>query len=250
VDISPDHTELLLCRHTVLSAPCELLAAPLLGGAARRLGDLATLEEAAWSPDGQQLVYPRDKELLIARSDGWEVRKLATLAGYPRFARWSPDGSRVRFTVSVGGSFSLWEARIDGNSAYPLLPGWNPTFLAAFGDWTQEGKYFVFLAGPKASYRNDLWALREKVAWFQRTERGPFQLTNGPLAVTAPVPGTDGKHLFVEGHQERNEFLRYDLKSGPKTCIASPAHSGASTTLGPSTVSLGKTRCGTSSELQ
>jgi ferric-dicitrate binding protein FerR (iron transport regulator) len=29
VDISPDHTELLLCRHTVLSAPCELLAAPL-----------------------------------------------------------------------------------------------------------------------------------------------------------------------------------------------------------------------------
>ena len=53
------------------------------------------------------------------------------------------------------------------------------TFLAAFGDWTPDCKYFVFMAGPKASYRNDLWALREKVGWFQRTERGPFQLPNG-----------------------------------------------------------------------
>jgi serine/threonine protein kinase len=83
VSISPDRTELLLCRQPASSvAPCELWVAPLLGGPPRRLGDLAAENGvAAWSPDGQQLVYARDRELHIARSDGVEVRKLATLVG-------------------------------------------------------------------------------------------------------------------------------------------------------------------------
>jgi Tol biopolymer transport system component len=48
-----------------------------------------------------------------------------------------------------------------------------------------------------------------------RAQRGPFQLTNGPLAVCfMALPSADGKRLFVNGYQARNEFLRYDLKSG------------------------------------
>ena len=61
---------------------------------------------------------------------------------------------------------------------------------------------------------NTIWALREKVGWFQRAERGPFQLTNGPLSARWVGPSTDGKRLFINGCQERNEFLVYDLKSG------------------------------------
>ena len=60
----------------------------------------------------------------------------------------------------------------------------------------------------------NVWALREKTGWFQRAKRRPFQLTNGPLQTTWPVPSTDGKRLFINGSQYRNEFLRYDLKSG------------------------------------
>jgi Tol biopolymer transport system component len=190
---------------------CELWAAPLLGGSARRLGGLgAQIGAAAWSPDGQQVVYAANGELHIARSDGTEVRKLATFSGAAIWVRWSPDGSRVRFSVvSVGtGHTSLWEARSDGNRAYPLLPGWNPSSAACCGNWTPDGKYFVFTADA------NVWALREKTGWFQRAERGPFQLTNGPLAMGWPLPSTDGKRLFINGSQERYEFLRYDLKSG------------------------------------
>ncbi|HUE04888.1 MAG TPA: hypothetical protein VMR62_35375 [Bryobacteraceae bacterium] len=43
------------------------------------------------SPNGRQLVYVRSNELHLARSDGTEVRKLATVDGYPFFVRWSPD---------------------------------------------------------------------------------------------------------------------------------------------------------------
>jgi Tol biopolymer transport system component len=224
VDISPDRTELLLCRHPSFFAPCELWAAPLLGGPARRLGDLAAQNAAAaWSPDGRQIVYARHGELHIARSDGTEVRKLATLTGAPFFLRWSPDGSRVRLSIMAGGKTSLWEARVDGNRAYPLLPGWNPSLSASCGKWTPDGKYFVFLTSEKVPTGAEwkaalgivsLGALREKVALFEWPRRGPFQLTNGPLAVFFPSPSADGKRLFVAGYQARNEFLRYDLNSG------------------------------------
>ena len=218
LDISPDRTEWLLCPNVGMSKAGALWRAPLMGGSPRRLGDLATqIGAAAWSPDALQVVYARDHELHIARSDGTEIRKLATFAGDPVWVHWSPDGSRVRFSVmnSVGGGavFSLWEARIDGNGAYPLLPGWNASSNACCGNWTPDGKYFVFTALGVNGMTN-VWALREKVGWFQRAERGPFQLTNGPLAMSSPVSSTDGKRLFVVGLQGRNEFLRYDLKSG------------------------------------
>ena len=210
VDISPDRTELLLGRAGVGMETCELWVAPLLGGSARRLGDLDAHDcAAAWSPDGQQVVYARGRELHIARSDGTDVRKLATVAGDPFLVRWSPDGSRVRFTVNPGGAgtSSLWEARIDGNRAYPLLPGWNPSSSVCCGNWTPDGRYFVFQAGA------NVWALREKAGLFQRAGRGPFQLTNGPLAMSIPAPSIDGKSLFTDGRQARTEFFRYDLKS-------------------------------------
>jgi Tol biopolymer transport system component len=70
----------------------------------RRYGEWVEQQSAsAWSPDGQQLVYARDMELHLARSDGTEVRKLATFAGYPFLVRWSPDGQRLRLSVSSAG---------------------------------------------------------------------------------------------------------------------------------------------------
>ena len=41
-----------------------------------------------------------------------------------------------------------------------------------------------------------------------------MQLTTGPLDFSSPVPGRDGKKLFVQGWQPRAEMVRYDVKSG------------------------------------
>jgi Tol biopolymer transport system component len=85
------------------------------------------------------------------------------------------------------------------------------------GNWTADGKYFVFATGRLGGSDVNIWALRENSAWYRRNDRGPFQLTTAAAATTWPLPSANGKRLFVDSHQERNEFLRYDLKSGRTT---------------------------------
>ena len=219
MDISADHAEMLLCRRTGSNA-CELWAAPLLGGSVRRLGDLVAADatSAAWSPDGQQLAYIKDKALYTARVDGTGSRKLVTVdRTHSAFApKWSRDGRSVRFSVYNSDNTSVWEVRIDGDHAYQLLPnaGWNPSWSACCGDWTPDGKYFVFDAGPNLNATGDIWAIRDSLSWSQMSERGPFQVTNGLLITSSPVPSADGRRLFIEAGQSRTEFRRYDLKTG------------------------------------
>jgi eukaryotic-like serine/threonine-protein kinase len=221
LDISPDRTQWLLGRPLTKysKAYYELWAAPLLGGSARRLGGLIAdaRVSAAWSPDGRQLFYVKDNELHFARADGTEVLKLAAVDGVAYQPRWSPDGGRVRFSVgdSAGDGVSIWEAPTDGNQAYKVLPnaGWNPAWVACCGDWTPDGRYFLFLAGSEG-HGFGIYALREKGGWLQRAARGPFQLTNGLQVASEPVPSASGKRLFIDAGQSRIEFRRYDLKSG------------------------------------
>ena len=239
-DISPDRTEFLMYSHhhsEGLLKRIELWGAPLLGGSPRRLDNLLATTRpslgngegfpvsgpggsddvlpllyqsaAAWSPDGQQLVYARETELHLARSDGTEVRKLATFAGLPFFVRWSPDGHVLRLSVSIPGypRSSLWEVSIGDGRVRRLLPGWNPSEYACCGNWTPDGKYYVFQSG------SNIWALRERAGFLRRANREPVQLTAGPMTAYWPLPSLDGKRVFIAGLQPRNEFLRYDVQS-------------------------------------
>jgi eukaryotic-like serine/threonine-protein kinase len=217
IDLSPDGTELLVGRTARADARnvlFELWVAPLLGAAPRRLGNLfAEGPAAAWSPDGQQVVYAWHKELHIAGRDGAELRKLAATSGIPVFLRWSPDGSKVRFSLrpEQGTKLSLWEVTVDGGGLRPVLPDWNPSLSVCCGNWSPDGRFFVFQAGGTGT--PNIWALREKpgLHW---GGRDPVQVTTGPMAAYAPVFSPDGKRLFINGAQDHREFVRYDLESG------------------------------------
>jgi serine/threonine protein kinase/Tol biopolymer transport system component len=214
--------ELLLGRPiggTGRSIRTEVWSKPLLGGGVpRRLGNLFVQNSAvAWSQDGQQLVYAINRDLHVARSDGTEIRKLATAPGNPIWMRWSPDGSKVRFSVVDTKDllkFSLWEVSVASGALHPLLPGWNFSLSLGAGNWSPDGRYFVFEASTHGV--SNIWALREPVGP-HRAASEPVQVTAGPMATSAPVFSLDGKRLFVFGLQPRCEFLRYDLQSGQLT---------------------------------
>jgi Tol biopolymer transport system component len=208
LDITPDRSEFLVCRGNGARDGCELWAEPVVGGSPRRLGSLV-VDEAIWSPDGQQLVYTRNGELHLASKDGTELRKLDAPPGRAFRPRWSHDGRSIRFSVSVGsGPTRLWQVLTDGTGLRRLFPEWNPSWTMCCGNWTPDGRYFLFEANQR------LWAVREKAGFFQRAGGRPVELNTGLLAATNLLPSPDGKRVFFDGRQERNEFLRYDLKSG------------------------------------
>lgn len=224
LDISPDRSEFLVGSYgeNIFAANAlTLWTAPVLGGSPRRVGELSG-GEGAWSPDGRDLVYTSSNELHLARSDGTELRKVATLPGVPFFARWSPDGRKIRFSLRYGpqaasqaGSqpkhprveYALWEVSPDGSNLHALLPGW--TDPQCCGTWARDGRYFVFEVLSKGV--RSIWAMRERTRVFQRTG-APVQLTSGPLDIYGPVPSLNGKRLFADVTQLRSEIVRYERK--------------------------------------
>jgi Tol biopolymer transport system component/tRNA A-37 threonylcarbamoyl transferase component Bud32 len=213
-DISPDGSELLLPTFLNESTPeAPLWTLSVLGGAPRRLGNLEG-HSAAWSPDGKRIAYSNGNEIFLAKSDGSEPRRLLITAGTSGDLRWSPDGTILRFTVNdpQTNNRSLWQASTDGSHLHPLLPGWNNPPNECCGNWTPDGKYFVFEAVREGTA--NVWARRENGGLFRSTRHEPVQLTTGPMNTGKPVPSRDGKRLFVQGWQPRAELVRYDAKSG------------------------------------
>jgi serine/threonine protein kinase/Tol biopolymer transport system component len=212
-DISPDGSALLMntARGTSLDGP--LWTVPVLGGTPRRLGDLVG-HAGAWSPDREKIAYAKSNSIFLAKGDASEPRQLLTASGTASDLRWSPDGLHLRFTVNdpQTNGRSIWQASADGSNLHPLLAGWNATPNECCGNWTPDGKYFVFEAVRDGTA--NLWALRERAGWFASSSREPVQLTTGPMNVGEPVPSRDGKKLFVQGWQPRGELVRYDAKSG------------------------------------
>ena len=99
VDISRDRSRLLVLTKSFVPEGNAAWTLPVLGGAARRLGDVVATD-ASWSSDGDRLAYTSGKDVYVANGDGAEPRRLVTLDGTASWPRWSPDGSRLRFTVN------------------------------------------------------------------------------------------------------------------------------------------------------
>ena len=207
--VSPDGASLLVADEvgqTAFRGP--LWAVPVLGGSPRRLGETAG-QAAAYSPDGRMIAYSDGKDLFTARSNGAESHKLVSLPDLVLDPAWSPDGNVIRFRV---GGFnttqgSLWQVSVDGTNLHPLLPGWHTPPVECCGNWTTDGKYFVFGSG------GNVWALAEKGKWFGKSGAQPVELTSGPMNYSWPLPSKDGKKLFVVGALARGELSRYDAKS-------------------------------------
>jgi serine/threonine protein kinase/Tol biopolymer transport system component len=212
VDISPDHTQLLVGNEGATANSTPYWSLPLPSGAPRRLADASGNHGAgAWSPDGKQLVYFAGSDMYLANADGSAPHKLMSVLGYPWAPRFSSDGARIRFTITKSEINALWELRSDGSDLHELfLSGQGPQD-ACCGHWTADGRYYFFIVASSA--RNNVWVLREPSGLFHRRASKPVQLTTGPLSFNSTTVSADGKKLFAEGSQARAELVRYDGKS-------------------------------------
>jgi serine/threonine protein kinase/Tol biopolymer transport system component len=212
-DVSSEQSELLVYQATTdPTFDSFFWSIPVPAGSPRRLQDVIG-HGAVWTPKGK-LVFVKGNDFYIAEHDGANPRKFATAPDLPQFISFSPDETRMRFTVTnlVNGISAIWEARADGSNMHPLFPGWNTPPNECCGRWTPDGKYYVFQSSREGA--SNIWIVPERSEFWRKSTREPIQLTTGPLQFANPLPSKDGKKLFVIGVQPRAELVRYDSKSG------------------------------------
>jgi eukaryotic-like serine/threonine-protein kinase len=210
-DISPDHSSLLVASATVSgSGNTPLWELPMPTGSPRRLGDLAG-NFASQSPGGKQIVFSQGKDLYLANADGSSPHRLISMRGLAFAPIFSPDGSRIRFSVqdeaNTNGS-SLWEVRADGSNLHQLLTGWRSLHTECCGRWTHDGRYYVFQENPIQG--GNIFAVPDTASIFRKASTTPTQLTTGPLLYSIVLPDISGGKIFVQGLQQRGQLVRYD----------------------------------------
>jgi Tol biopolymer transport system component len=169
--------------------------------------------DGSWSPDGNKVVFAGLNNVFEARADGSGLRKIADLDGWVSWPRWSPDGRVLCLSVEKpkAEKYRLWGMNADGTGLHPLtFPGGGFTEVRS-GEWTPDGKFFVFEAVQAG--RHDVWAIRVRDGRFWAGHAKPVRLTSGPLNYHFPLPSRDGEQIFVLGEQTRGELMRFDLKS-------------------------------------
>lgn len=209
VAFSPDASEFLAVDGQGAPPKGPLWSIPILGNSPRKLGETIA-ETAARSPDGQILAYTNLGDLFLAKADGSDPHKLLGVKGDIQNVTWSPDSSRLRFdsseTVGTVGQQIEWEVSSDGSDLHRVLEGWRNPPDECCGKWTPDGKFFIFQS------QGQVWALAQKTLLHPHPQ--PVELTSSPMTLSSPLPGKDGKKLFLIGRTFRGELMRYDSKSG------------------------------------
>jgi eukaryotic-like serine/threonine-protein kinase len=213
LDISPDGSELLVAAGGTAGLGETLWALPVPTGSARRLGGiLIDSARAKWSRDGKRLVFGKGNELWVADGDGSNPQQIHAAQGRPDRVSFSVDGKRIRFTLvnDEDNTKALWEIGADGSGPHPLLPGWHNPPRECCGEWTPDGRYYVFQSTADHKTTNDLFVLSDSTSLFHRSSLKPTQLTFGPLSFAMGMVTPDGKHLRVGGLENRGELVKFD----------------------------------------
>src|SRR5262249_22805144 len=210
-DVSPNGSELFVASNDG-PYPFPYWLVPVSGGSPRPLVGIRA-HDVHPSPDGKSIAYVVKSDLCLARMDGSQTRKLVTLPEQAGRIAWSPDGTRLRFTMRDPGTTrdSIWEVLADGSNLHRLVPGWNESESECCGSWTADGKYFVFEATSNGV--SHLWAVREEGSFLRKVNREPVQLSTGPIQFRLPVPSKDGRKIYAVGDHTRGEIMRYEARS-------------------------------------
>jgi Tol biopolymer transport system component/DNA-binding winged helix-turn-helix (wHTH) protein len=219
-DVSPDGSKYLITSFARRGEPAPLWLWPATGGAAVKIGDIVS-GSAAFSPDGRQIVYHINHDLLVAGTDGTGIRKLATFKEQPDSPVWSPDARSIRFNLNdpERDTGSIWEIAPDGSDLHPVLPHWHGSPMQCCGTWTPDGRYFVFVENSRPATR--LYALREKRDWWRRGSPGPFLVAAEATGSWSPLVGRDGGHIYYYGMNLQSDLETLNIATQQFSAVLS-----------------------------
>ena len=157
------HTEAREARLLVADGSAIVAVAP--DGARHPL--IADADDAAYSPDGTLVAFARGGDLWLANADGSGQRRLAATPNVSEWGvQWTPDGSSLIYTASVGGNRQI--------RAFRLPTG--PSLRIAASDGEEWGAT-VSPTGRLAFASNRDGASAVYVAAANGTDAAPFSTT-------------------------------------------------------------------------
>ena len=212
-DFSPEDSQLLAqtSKDQWNQEGSDFWLIPVPRGTTRRMGVIGRAGGWVRGPNGQ-FYFGKSKDLYIANHDGSNAHKIATAPGQVTAIQASPDGSRLRFTVSDLGkcTHSIWEVRLDGSGVSPLLSGWNNPAQECCGTWTPDGHYYFFQSLQNV---HNIWLIRQQTGIFAKSWSAPVQLATPPTTYGSFAFGKDNTPIFAFGEQKRAELVAFDRKS-------------------------------------
>lgn len=196
--VQSDRQEALVSRD---DSDGPVTAVTLQGQPSRSVTELFG-RSASWSPDGTQIVYVAQQQVMLADSNGQNASVLANTAGTPFWPSWSPDGKTVRFSVhEADDQKSLYEVDLADGSVTPVLKGDPHEHHACCGSWSANGKYFVYIVDGSGA--STIWARREKLFNWKMIGN-PWEIAAGPVDFwRSPTLSPDLHHLYAMGEQSR-----------------------------------------------
>jgi Tol biopolymer transport system component/DNA-binding winged helix-turn-helix (wHTH) protein len=210
-DVSRDGSKLLVLTPNRKDHSARLRVMELASGSIRDIRDVVR-GDASWAPDGG-IVYIADQDVYEVDADGSHPRKLFSAPGPVDNIRFSPSGSKMRFTVGskINADHKLWEARADGTNAHEILTELTEFQEMCCGAWTPDGHYFLFQTMRDGASK--IWVMPEHRSLWSLHPR-PLQLTTGPPNFYMGAPTADGRKLIVTSAEPRAELVRYDGDTG------------------------------------
>ena len=215
MDISPDASQLMMFKQDLSdeSERGSIWTIPVLGGSPRRLGNRMA-RGASWSTDGRSLVYSDLNSVFVSDASGanlrelWNANRLVDCC--PRF---SPDSKRISVPVEAqnpSDPVRLFEMNADGSNAHPLPLDWPADAPQWDGQWTPDGRRFVF-----ASHRGEFNGTYELVSppWYEFWKKASaVRLTPEQMDIVAETPARDSTGFFVIGRIAQGSMQVYDPK--------------------------------------
>src|SRR5215510_9418866 len=186
-----------------------LFIQPLDGSAAVPLNVLVF--DGIWTPDGRSVLCTQGTDIWRVDPETKAASRVLATSGQPWWLRFSPDGKRLRFTLSdlKSQELSLWEVLADGTGLRRVFEDGKPWGKGGTGSWTPDGRFFIF-QGVDGIWVQDLRIL---------AGRSPVQLTQGPTIYRGPAPSPEGRKVFARSEVPRGDLVQFDIATGKQQLL-------------------------------